>query len=134
MDIWRVGGYLGRGGRASISPMEEAQRRREEKMNEVIVNNNMYGVTLNGFCSICDRCSNCTLEMDNRERYARRDWCGWASIGGISACVSKDRVSLDFIGPEEGKEYVTYPRDDKQKLIEILKAAKASEEAAAGGG
>ena len=74
-------------------------------------------VTVEEFCSICDHYPNCPSKKYDQERYVLRDWCGWARVGGVRVAVSKDEVLPDF--DREGKKL---PRDDKSKLIELLKA------------
>ena len=99
----------------------------EEKMIRTInpiypieVSDKIAGSVVCQFCNVCDFYETkrpCIMGDFDQKRYALRNWCGYANVGGLKVSVCIDSVTFNN---------KNFPRDNRSQLIDTLKKEEES--------
>jgi hypothetical protein len=82
---------------------------------------------VSNFCRVCDfykgSCP-CPVVGDyDQKRYALRDWCGWAKVGGVRIYITQGSISK---GLPESPEYRRSNFKTREELIAAIQADEAA--------
>jgi len=89
-----------------------------EDVKDPIYNRDGQKTSVDEFCRVCDFYDKCPIRMNDRERYVRRDWCGWGQIDGIKATIS-----LEDIGTFDVRKGKISREEDREKLVRFLRGS-----------